>query len=398
MLRWLSQTAVGNCTAFSSSAERAAVCDAQVQLLRATSINFSRRFLNVKAKVRFRTIPLEICGVESDKGTVYFLPKFLVSPCQYHSTNTLYSVSPCQYHSTNTLYSVFPCQYHSTILYILFSPVNIIPPIFYILFSPVSIIPPILYILFPPDSTIPTILYILFPCQYNSNNTLYSIFPCQYHSTSTLHSVSSCQYHSTSTLYSVSSCQYHSTSTLHSVSSCQYHSTNTLHSVFLCPLILHTQIFLDNHSYQKEKRAKSVTLQTKQSSAGCRGAWSTLDRNVVLHSFSFHGSEGKLIINILYGRACREVKGSWLEIGIRKRAEWKRKAEGLQKGSYQWAVIWLPTCSANDPTSARSHYILMGRIIVRRELTEIAAWQQTVPSPWESGILAITDTRITDVG
>jgi len=47
----------------------------------------------------------------------------------------------------------------------------------------------------------------------------------------------------------------------------------------------------------------------------------------------------KFIINILYGKECREVKGSGLEIGIRKRAEMKRKIEGLEKGSYQWAVI-----------------------------------------------------------
>jgi hypothetical protein len=33
------------------------------------------------------------------------------------------------------------------------------------------------------------------------------------------------------------------------------------------------------------------------------------------------------------------VKGSGLEIGIRKRAGTKRKMGGLDKGSYQWAVI-----------------------------------------------------------
>jgi hypothetical protein len=104
------------------------------------------------------------------------------------------------------------------------------------------------------------------------------------------------------------------------------------------------------------------------------------------------------IINVVYGGECREVKGSGLEIGIRKRAGMKRKMEGLENGSYHWAVIRLPTYSANDQPSARSHYILMGRIIVWRELTEIVAWQQTVPSPWESGILAIRDKRITDVG
>jgi len=106
----------------------------------------------------------------------------------------------------------------------------------------------------------------------------------------------------------------------------------------------------------------------------------------------------KYIVNILYGKECREMKGSGLEIGIRKNAGIKRKMEGLEKRSYQWAVILLPTYCANDTTSARSHYILMGRIIVWRELTEIVAWQQTVPSPWESGILAIRDKRITDEG
>jgi hypothetical protein len=40
----------------------------------------------------------------------------------------------------------------------------------------------------------------------------------------------------------------------------------------------------------------------------------------------------------------------------------------------------------------------MGRIIVWRELTEIVAWQQIVPSPREFGILAIRDKSITDVG
>jgi len=103
---------------------RAVVCDAPVELLRTTSINFSHRFLNVKAKVRFRTIPLEICGGQTDKGTVYFLPIFQVSP------------------------------------------VSIIQPILYILISLVSNIPLILYILFSLVSIIPTIIYILFSSVY----------------------------------------------------------------------------------------------------------------------------------------------------------------------------------------------------------------------------------------
>ena len=47
----------------------------------------------------------------------------------------------------------------------------------------------------------------------------------------------------------------------------------------------------------------------------------------------------KFIINVVYGRECREVKGSGIEIRIRKRAEMERKMEGLEKVSYQWAVI-----------------------------------------------------------
>ena len=47
----------------------------------------------------------------------------------------------------------------------------------------------------------------------------------------------------------------------------------------------------------------------------------------------------KCSVNIVYGRECREVKGSGLEIGIRKGTGMKGKMEGLEKGSYQWAVI-----------------------------------------------------------
>ena len=139
-------------------------------------------YLNAKAGVWSRGSSCGIWGGHNGSGKA-FSPSTSVSPCQYHSTSTLYSVSPCQYHSTNTLYSVSPCQYHST-----------------------------------------STLYSVSPCQYHSTSTLYSVFPCQYHSTSTLYSVSPCQYHSTSTLYSVSPCQYHSTNAPHSSSStcCSY--------------------------------------------------------------------------------------------------------------------------------------------------------------------------------
>ena len=111
---------------------------------------------------------------------------YMLFPCQYHSTNTLYSVPlsvpfhqylfsvppvstippilymifPRQYHSTNTLYSV-----HLSVPFHQYS----------ICCSPVSTIPPILYILFP--LSVPFHRYSIFcsPCQYLSTITLYSV-------------------------------------------------------------------------------------------------------------------------------------------------------------------------------------------------------------------------------
>jgi len=103
------------------------------------------------------------------------------SPCQYHSTITLYSVPPVspfhhysifcfplsvrfhqycifcfpsQYHCTNTLYSVSSCQYHSTITLYSDPAVSTIPSILYILCSPVSVIPRMLYTHFDLNTTL----------------------------------------------------------------------------------------------------------------------------------------------------------------------------------------------------------------------------------------------------
>ena len=92
-----------------------------VTRLHAIPINFSHPVLTVKAKVRFRNSPREICGGQTAKGTGLFLPTFSVSPV-----------------------SIIPSSFYS-----LFSSVTITPPITYILFSPVSIIPPTIYTLLP---------------------------------------------------------------------------------------------------------------------------------------------------------------------------------------------------------------------------------------------------------
>jgi hypothetical protein len=76
-----------------------------------------------------------------------FFSKYLVFPCQYHSTNAPHSFIPCQYHSTIVPHSFIPCQYHSTIV---------------------------------PHSFI--------PCQYCSTIVPHSFIPCHYHSTSAPHS------------------------------------------------------------------------------------------------------------------------------------------------------------------------------------------------------------------
>jgi hypothetical protein len=58
----------------------------------------------------------------------------------------------------------------------------------------------------------------------------------------------------------------------------------------------------------------------------------------------------KCIIDTVYGRVGKEVKGSVVEIRIRSRCGNGKKG-CLEKGSYQWALILLPTYSANDPNS-----------------------------------------------
>ena len=61
-------------------------------------------YLNAKAGVWSRGSSCGIWGGHNGSGKA-FSPSTSVSPCQYHSTSTLYSVSPCQYHSTNAPHS-----------------------------------------------------------------------------------------------------------------------------------------------------------------------------------------------------------------------------------------------------------------------------------------------------
>ena len=203
----------------------------------------SFRSHNMQNRVRSRNNPYEIFGRYSSGGTV-FLPGPRSVTSQHYSKfcfppvstipallNILFPLSvplhqysifcsPCQYHSTNTLYSG--------------PPVSTIPPILYILFPPVSNIPPIFCNLF--RLSVPFHQYCIICFRLSVPFHHYSIFcfPCQYHSTNTLYSVPphstipptrnilfplSVPFHQYSIFWSP--CQYHSTNTLYSVSPCQ---------------------------------------------------------------------------------------------------------------------------------------------------------------------------------
>jgi len=72
---------------------------------------------------------------------------------------------------------------------------------------------------------------------------------------------------------------------------------------------------------------------------GREGLWTEIYSYMYFLSVFLKFKILKFIINVVYRRERREVKGSGIEIGIRKRAEMERKMEGLEKVSYQWAVI-----------------------------------------------------------